>query len=196
MNITTEFSVIILAGGASERMGFDKRKLTLGDRSLAQHTLALAEKLSDDIVVSSNEQIAEFDGSLVIPDRMPGEGPVGGLISSLPHIQYPNAIVLTIDMPLVTPELVYRLLDQHRANEITYFSVKKYMQPFPAIYPSGLTEMIAEALAKNIKSLKGLLTRLPSRSVPVIADHEHTLFLNINHRDDLEKARAMYPDKA
>jgi len=193
---TTDSSVIIIAGGASKRMGSDKRTLKLGDRSLAQHTLELAMQLSSDIVVSCNVQIPEFEEHLVVPDLTPGGGPAEGLISALPHIRYPNTTILSVDMPFITTGLVRRLLDRHQPREVTFFTIKGEMQPFPAIVPAGLRAAIEHAYANKISSLKGLLSSLPSRSIPVSTVEDQELFLNVNSEDDLEKARQMYHSQA
>jgi len=192
MNAKTDFSVIIIAGGASKRMGSDKRTLKLGDRSLARHALDLAMQLTDDIVVSCNDQIPEFEEQLVVPDRTPGGGPAEGLISALPHIQYPNAITLSVDMPFVTTGLVRRLLDRHQPCKVTFFTTEGKMQPFPAIVPAGFLTAVEHAYANKTSSLKGLLSSLPSSSIPVSTIENQELFLNVNSEDDLEKARQMY----
>lgn len=196
MDKKTGTSVIIIAGGASKRMGSDKRTVKLGDRSLAQHTLDLAMQLSDDIVVSCNKQIPEFKEYFVVPDRTPGRGPVEGLVSALSHIQYPNTITLSIDMPFVTAGLVKRLLDQHQPREVTFFTIKGEMQPFPAIFPAGLRTAVEHAYANKISSLKGLLASVPSSPVPVSTFEEQVLFLNVNSEADLEKARQLYRSQA
>ena len=192
----TGASVIIIAGGASKRMGSDKRTVKLGGKSLAQHTLDLAMQLSDDIVVSCNIQIPEFEEYLVVPDRTPGGGPAEGLISALPHIQYPNAITLSVDMPFITTGLVRRLLDRHQTREVTFFTFKGKMQPFPAIVPAGLHAAVEHAYANKISSLKGLLASVPYRAIPVSPVKEQELFLNVNSENDLKKARQMYHSQA
>jgi molybdopterin-guanine dinucleotide biosynthesis protein A len=189
MNNTTGISVVIIAGGRSSRMGSDKRTLHLGGKSLAQRTLRLAQQLSDDIVVSSNDRLTAFEGYLVVPDRIPGGGPVEGLITALSSIRYPAAVALSVDMPFVTPDLVKRLLDVHLPNEVTFFTNESQMHPFPAIYPAQHVEAIKHAYAHNITSMKGLLNLLPSRSVPYISKRDPDPFLNINRREDLEKAK-------
>ena len=188
-------SVIIIAGGNSERMGTDKRKLQLGSKSLAAYALDLAINISDDIIISCNDQLPEFENYTVIPDRIPGGGPVSGLISSLPHIQYREALVLSADMPFVTPAIIETLLGKHKPDEITYFVREGRMQPFPAIYPSTHTDRIEHAYANNITSMKGILSVLPSSAVLFHHPSNHDPLININRKEDLEKARQFLDQK-
>lgn len=183
--------MVIIAGGSSSRMGADKRTLNLGGRSLAQRTLDLAQQLSDNIVVSCNDQIPDFEGYLVVPDRIPGGGPVGGLIAALSRILYPEAVALSVDMPFVTPDLIKSLLDLHLPNEVTCFTSNGQIQPFPAIYPARYVGAIEQAYARNTTSMIGLLSSLPSRSVSFSNDLDPDPFLNLNHREDFEKARQL-----
>lgn len=195
MNIKTGKSVILIAGGSSQRMGSDKRTLELHGRSLADHALELARQLSDDIVISANDSVPAFEGYLVVPDLVPGAGPAAGLISALPHILNPDAVALSVDMPFVTKDLVLQLVQKHRPNQVTFFTTSGRMQPFPAIYPARYAGAMAEAFAKNTTSMKGLLTLFPSRPVP-LREHDKKLMLNINRREDLDTARQQGADFA
>lgn len=188
MNEHAKISVILIAGGSSRRMGTDKRTLEVNGRSLAGHALALAQQLSDDIVISSNETITEFEGYTIVPDLKPGAGPGAGLISALPHIRYPDAVTLSADMPFVTRELLLRLIQKHRPNQLTFFSCSGRMQPFPAICPARYAGAMRQAFAQNITSMKGLLSLFPSGNIPLNENEAHFL-LNINRPEDLAKAR-------
>lgn len=195
MNQKRGKSVILIAGGSSQRMGSDKRTLELGGRSLADHALELARQLSDDIVISANDMIPAFEGYPVVPDLEPGAGPAVGLISALLHIQTPDAVTLSVDMPFVTPELIEQLIQKHRPNQVTFFTYRGRIQPFPAIYPARYADTMAEAFANNITSMKGLLNLLPAMPVP-LREQEKELLLNINRMEDLEKARQFDTGKA
>lgn len=188
-------SVILIAGGSSQRMGSDKRTLELGGRSLAHHVLELAQLLSDDIVISANDTIPAFEGYTVVPDLEPGAGPVVGLISALPHIQTPDAVVLSVDMPFVNMELVQQLIRKYQPGQVTYFTLNGRMQPFPAIYPACYADEMTHAFANNITSMKGLLNLFPSLPVQ-LPEEEKDLLLNINRREDLEKAKRFGAGKA
>lgn len=108
------FSTIILAAGRSTRMGQDKAQLELNGHTLLQHTQQLANELGCyDIHVSHP--------TLGVADQLPDLGPLSGLHTLLPLCQHTRVLVLPIDMPLMTGELVQTLL-QHSHTQSGYFS--------------------------------------------------------------------------
>jgi molybdopterin-guanine dinucleotide biosynthesis protein A len=99
----------ILAGGASSRMGADKAALALGGETLvARASRALAGVAARVSVVSSRAGHDRF-GLPVVPDVHAGAGALGGLHAALGACRAPWALVVSCDLPFVTPELFARL---------------------------------------------------------------------------------------
>jgi molybdopterin-guanine dinucleotide biosynthesis protein A len=77
----------VLAGGASRRMGVDKASLDVGGRTLAEIAVqALLGAGADPVLVvgdppGSGRRVVA--GATVVPDRFPGEGPLGGIVTAL-----------------------------------------------------------------------------------------------------------------
>ena len=74
---------VVLAGGRSQRFGgVDKTRLPLGGRTLLQRAVdALAPVTTACVVIGG----APVTGATVVPDRYPGAGPLGGLLTALRH---------------------------------------------------------------------------------------------------------------
>ena len=73
-----EISMIILAGGASSRMGRDKSDLTIDGKTFLEMQIEKGEKLGiSDILLSGYHGENKYKYP-IIPDRFPGKGPLGG----------------------------------------------------------------------------------------------------------------------
>lgn len=102
---------IILAGGQSRRMGQDKALLQRGSQSMLSFCHGLLSRCGIcDIRLSRNTG----DG---IADIYPQSGPVGGIYSALRQRPCVEAIVVPIDMPLLTEALLQRLIAAGRAQQ-------------------------------------------------------------------------------
>lgn len=104
---------VILAGGKSSRMGRDKAYLPFRDMRLIDHMLQLLDKLGCSPVVVSGKAT----GYTAVEDIFPHAGPVGGIYAitqAVPQKKWPRAwLFVPVDMPLLTPVLLNRLLSYH-----------------------------------------------------------------------------------
>ena len=97
-------SAAVLAGGKSSRMGVDKALLTLYDNTLAGIAI---EKFKNDarfseVLLSANDEARyAFLETPVIPDSIPGQGPLQGMIACLMAAKREYTCFLPCDAPLV-----------------------------------------------------------------------------------------------
>jgi molybdopterin-guanine dinucleotide biosynthesis protein A len=111
-------SGIVLAGGASSRLGRDKRRLRLwgeGGPTLLEHTVAVLARLCADVVVVLNDA-DEWPGlpARLVADVAPGGGPLVGIYSGLRAAQRDYARVVAADMPFLNAALRRAMLDRPR----------------------------------------------------------------------------------
>lgn len=161
-------SAIILAGGASTRMGTDKAFLELDGVPLIARVLERVRALADDILISANDE-ARFAALnvRVVPDVIPNAGPLAGICAGLESAVHEVAIVVACDMPLLN----VRLLDYMRAFAPEYDVVLPQteniarehaenttgaprakdlsLHPLHAIYTKNCIAPIREALARG-----------------------------------------------
>lgn len=99
---------LVLAGGASRRMGRDKALLPWQGRPLLEHMLALLAAAGVERSVVSGDR-PEHDG---LPDRRPGQGPLGGLATAAAVLPDCRLLVVPVDMPMLAPARLVALLRQ------------------------------------------------------------------------------------
>ena len=112
--IDPEFSVVILAGGQSRRMGRDKRALpwTPANDGAAQtllgHVVSTVARLTDDVVLVANDDPG-VAGVRIVGDMYPRAGSLGGIYSGLAAAAYNLAFIAAADMPFLNPRLIRSL---------------------------------------------------------------------------------------
>lgn len=158
--MTRDWRAVLLAGGRSSRMGTDKAMLPWGAGTLIAHMHALLLTAGARQVVVSGHR-PEFDG---VPDAQPGTGPMGALAQLAPQLQEGQWLVVPIDMPLLTVELVHALLSVDAACAC----VEDHPLPMALRLDAGVRAVLADIGAREgrVRSLRALHERLRATYVP------------------------------
>jgi molybdopterin-guanine dinucleotide biosynthesis protein A len=108
MNRLTAYDAVVLAGGASSRMGGqDKTALALDGLSLLDRALAAVADAQQTVVVGvERPTIRDVRWTREDP---PGGGPAAAIACGLGLVTAPQVMVLAGDLPFVTAETVGRL---------------------------------------------------------------------------------------
>ena len=151
------YSLLVLAGGKSSRMGRDKAKLLLGEKSFLECILDKAEMLGIGETYLSGHG---WEGKDVrtVPDRYRERGPLGGMHACFSVMDTPYALVLPVDVPQISMSVLQILLDAHgrllNKNHQEYvrpllLSHGDRTEPLIGIYPTALGAKIAELIEKE-----------------------------------------------
>src|SRR6202166_4917752 len=127
----------ILAGGKSTRMGADKAFLGFDGQTLLDRALAVMAMVCDrGKVLGAPANFASYKADSVIADIFPGCGPLSGIHTALVHTSCELNLMLAVDMPFVSPELLSFLLAAAASNAalVTVPRVKDGLQPLCAVY--------------------------------------------------------------
>lgn len=112
----TRVTGIVPAGGASRRMGTDKRLLVVDGEPMLRRVVAAVAAVADEVivVVAADRPIPEgmLDGleARVAIDRRADAGPLAAIEAGLLTARGERAVVVAGDLPWVTPSLLRRLL--------------------------------------------------------------------------------------
>jgi len=105
-----DFAGVVLAGGASSRMGRDKALLPWRGRTLLEEAVRTLTAAGANPVLVSGDRPA-YDH---VPDVFPGRGPLGGLASVLqqrPGLKDRILVVTPVDTPGLAPDALHSLVD-------------------------------------------------------------------------------------
>ena len=189
-------TAVILAGGRSRRMGFDKQLLEI-DETHKYLAVYLAEQLLESfrevIVVTNTPQLYEGVPVRTCRDIYPGEGPVSGIHSAFCHCDSEYLFVMACDMMEFSPAYS-RYQAQRMEREQSEACVTLHgdrMEPFHGFYRRSLLEDMEQKLIAHKTSVFGLLkkhriTEITEEEARAYADPEK-LFRNLNTPQDYEK---------
>lgn len=161
MQLENPFSMIILAGGKSSRMGRDKADLRLEGKTFLQIQIEKGRQLG-----IRDIQVSGYRGNCceipVTPDRFPGKGPLGGLETCLRQTKAEQCLVLSVDAPLVPVSELEGLLQASRITDapVTLLRQGDREQPLVAVYRRSLADAILEEITMGKGSVFSLLNRV------------------------------------
>ena len=189
-------TAVVLAGGRSSRMPFDKQTIRLEGKLIAVSLADRIAPLFDRVVIVSNRPEL-YEGCLyeVIPDQIESHGPISGFYTGmLAAVSDKDDYVYFVacDMPFVRLDYISYMrtfLDGDR--EVVAVINKGHIETFNAFYHKGLAKFIKELLAQKQYSL---LRIYDCRNIFFIReemmqkyDKEGNMFVNINSLEDYER---------
>jgi molybdopterin-guanine dinucleotide biosynthesis protein A len=194
MDRTTDLAAFILAGGKSTRMGRDKAFAEFEGRSLLARALDVARSVSSDVCIVGNRgKFGEF--APVVEDIFPGCGPLAGIHAALHSSSADLNLIVAVDMPFITPDLLRYLVERARKSvaTITVPHCGGGNQPLCAVYRRAFADPAELALQKGRFKIDALFA---SDSTQLITEDELSrmgfsagMFRNLNTPADLAKSR-------
>lgn len=190
-----DFTVAIMAGGQSRRMGTDKAFVPIVGRPMIEHVLARVADLgqTDTFIVTNTPEPYAYLGLPVFTDVIPGAGSLGGIYSALVHSSTPLTCVVGCDLPLASPDLLRYLLACAAEDAGPYDAIVPRYQGTPqglhALYAQSARPAIAAHLTERRYRIRALLADIHTRFVdePEYAhlDPDGRAFHNVNTPDDV-----------
>lgn len=183
-------TAIILAGGKSSRMKFNKEYIKIKDEFLVHKQIKELKSFFDEIIVVS-DNLEHYNGLdvHVVSDILYGNSPLIGLHSGLTHSSNEYCYVIACDMPFINFEFIKyleSLIDEHDAYVSRYHN---YIEPFNAIYSSKIVNIIEEFISSGNygfqKMVKLLNTNYISEKTVSLYQREFDMFKNINNESEL-----------
>jgi len=130
-------SIVIQAGGQSQRMGQDKALMPFLGRPLIQRVVDRLSPIADEILVTTNNpEDFRFLDLPLFPDLKPGRGSLGGLYTAVSSATCEAVAVVACDMPFASASLLEaasRLLVREDADVVIPDSGGG-LEPLHAVY--------------------------------------------------------------
>lgn len=147
---------ILLTGGLSRRMGFDKASLSVDGRSNAVRLGALLAEVASPVI----EVGPGRSGLSAVTERPPGAGPLAGVCAGAAALVAGGfsgpVLVIACDMPFLGVS-VLQALAQYPGGKSVVPLVKGYLQPLCARWSPGDVLLAGQLLATGDRSMKSLL---------------------------------------
>ena len=174
----------LLVGGKSSRMGREKALLPFAGGTLAGAVASAVERAAGSVVLVGNPQVAGLLGYPAIPDRYPGEGPLGGILTALEHSGSDWNLVTACDMPGLSAEFLTDLLAAALGcggDALLPAGPGGLPEPLCAVYHCRSREGLSRAFARGVRKIAAALEGAAVRVWPVA---DAGLFQNVNTPED------------
>jgi molybdenum cofactor guanylyltransferase len=188
---------IVLAGGRSSRMGRSKAWLDWHGTPLLTHVVETVRGVVEPVVVvGAPDQDLPVTGAEAVADPVEGRGPLQGIATGLAALgeRADVAFVASVDLPLLHPAYVRRVLDLLGDHDVLLPVVHGHHQPLAAAYRVGLAATVADMIAEGRSRPPDLFATVDVRRVEAaelladpalaVADPELRSLVNVNTPSD------------
>jgi molybdopterin-guanine dinucleotide biosynthesis protein A len=188
-----DVAALILAGGKSTRMGSDKAFVMLDGQTLLERTLERLRAVTAEVrIVGSVEKFAAFGP--VVEDIFRECGPLGGIHAGLRSSSVELNLVLAVDVPFVSTELLRYLISRARDSEaVAVVPRVGGWQPLCAVYRRQFADVAESALRKGRYKIDTLFDLAPIEAIDEqeleAAGFSGQQFRNLNTPGELARAR-------
>lgn len=189
-------TAIILAGGKSSRMGFDKQFLKIKEKRVIDVVIdKLKEEFSEIIIVTNKPEEYKDSKHIVVSDIIKGQGPLSGLHVGLKHSKSKYAYFIACDMPNINIEYIkymkQRIEKEKYGPMACVTTCTKFIEAFNAFYSKDLYEKIEDRLNDDKKSVNSLLKSVDTLFIEEEKTREFSpnwdMFINLNTQKELKK---------
>ena len=186
----------VLAGGHSRRMGADKGLLPFGDRRLVEVVVDTIRPLfSQVLIVADDTEAYGGFGVPVEPDRLPGNGPLGGIHSALCASRFAHTFCIACDMPLADPGVITYLCTLAHGHDVVVPCSPDGLEPLHAVYAHSCISHLERMIRDGRLRVDALYPSVRVRRVTVeevrALDPSLRCFRNVNTPADLDAARRL-----
>ena len=184
---------IILSGGKSSRMGFNKAFIDISGQSIIDRTVSLFKELFYEIILVTNDP-AEYEklGIFITIDIFKGAGSLGGIYTGLFHASSEYSFVAACDMPFLNKEVISRMIKiSDKCDAAVPFLMGKY-HPLHAVYSKKCLKPMAEMIKNKDLRIANLFEKIKTNRLEekkwLLNEQILSSLDNINTKEDLNRA--------
>jgi molybdopterin-guanine dinucleotide biosynthesis protein A len=191
-----QVAAAILAGGRARRFGGrDKALLEIdGARIIDRQLAALGQVTRHVFIVANEPNRYEALGIPIVPDRIAGAGPLGGIYTALVAGRADLTLVIACDLPFLSAAFLTHLVARAHGADIVMPRTHAGYEPLCACYARAAADPIRRRIEAGALKAADLPPELRVREIgpEEIAgfDPDGTLFLNVNTPDDYVRVQA------
>lgn len=187
----TDVSAVILAGGASRRMGQHKALLSYQEGTFLSHLITQLEPQVAQLVIGGSPEAQLYNDfavtTLFDPASFQGKGPLVGVLSAMRYVQTPFLLSVPCDSPRLPVDMIMHLMqaltDQHA--DIAMVHDGERQQPLFALIKTALKVSLTDYLLSGKRKVFGWLNQ--HNTVTVDFTSYANYFCNINTVDDYQR---------
>ena len=189
---------VILAGGKSKRFGNDKTTAKLGNKTLLDHTIEKIEKNFHEILIISNNEKLVINKKKIFStkDLIEGYlGPLVGVLSAMVWVEenkknYNWIATFPCDTPFFDENLIDKIKNLPKKSENKLFFLKSGSRRHNifGLWSLELKDILLEDINNGHRKVEEWANKVGSEIIEIDDESEYN-FLNINTKEDLQKAK-------
>lgn len=187
---------LVLAGGKSVRMGFDKSVIEWHGKEQRGYMADILKKICKNVFISCRpEQHEEIKNYKTIADTFTGLGPYGAILSAFRENPDAAWLVTACDLPLLDEETLTYLMQHRDTSKIatTYESPHDgFPEPLITIWEPKAYPILLSFLAQGYSCPRKVLRNNDVRIIKAL--HPEKL-MNVNTQAELNEVRALLQNK-
>lgn len=182
-------AVVVLAGGASKRMGRDKLLLEINGTTLLESVAArFCEEFEDVYLSVADENKYPQIKVRRVVDIHRGAGPLSGLHAALSGIRCDGVFLVASDLPYASPKAARRIIELCGSHDACIIMLPGGMiEPLFGYYKKALLPFCEEALASGDYRMSEVLYKANTRFIvpeELGGLWDEKLIFNINYPED------------
>ena len=189
---------IILAGGKSSRFGEDKSNIRLGSKTLLDHTIDKIEKEFSEVLIISNNKKYNFKNKKIhtVKDCIEGQlGPLVGILTAMKWVKenkknYKWIASFPCDTPFFDTKLIskLKLKTKETSKKLIFLNSDKKRHNIFGLWSMDLIETLEKDIKNSFRKVEIWADKVGYESININTE-KFDRFLNINTKEDLEKAK-------
>lgn len=181
---------VVLAGGASRRMGRDKAMIVVRGETMLEKTCRVLRAVFDEVLCVGRVDDASNLPVACVADERPGKGPLGGIETALRRATSGWVFVAACDMPLLTADTIEELWEKgaRGASGAVVARIGERIHPLAAFYPRDVLPSLTETLDAGRLAATEFVRGIDPCVVDAVADGALARALtNVNDPEELAR---------
>lgn len=185
-------SAVILAGGKSSRMGYDKQLIDIHGKKLIERQYEILKEEFREIIIVSNEPAALcLPGVVHARDLYLGRGPLSGIHAGLKHSSSEYAYFIACDMPYLNLDYIRYMKMQlvQNGGDACVTKLGEWLEPFNSYYSIKALPRIEAGLCSGNTSVQKLAGDMQCLYIEEAEARKFcpdwSMFFNINTKKEL-----------
>ena len=181
---------VILTGGDSSRIGFNKANVRFRGESLLEKTIKTHEEIVKNIYLIGKSS-SQKSNIQTIKDKISNIGPIGGIYTAMLAIESDLYLITPCDMPFLTADILKELLRRHTdRSEAVILRSAKGIEPLVGVYSRSVMNTIRTQIEQKKYALYDIIKKINTEFLDVQVNHNHhNLLFNLNTIEDYQYLR-------
>lgn len=181
-----KMKALILAGGESLRMGFDKSQIEYHGKSQEVYLAQLCQALGLEAIISKRSGPQEIEGFSVLQDQFLNLGPYGAILTAMKQDRNSAFLVIACDLPNLSKDIIATLLQGRSPSQFMTAlksDEKDFAEPLIAIYEPRMYGRMLTGLSMGYNCPTKILRNTDIKTIEVLDE----LVKNVNTKAELDQ---------